>query len=278
MALAQTTLAAAIATTVATSCSVRDVLGFAASSETDDVVLVDSEIMLVAGGLGTTSWTSITRGHGGSTAATHADGATVTRIERGWTDLVDFKGWADITSEVDDADTLVAIDATNAYLTHVVGMFLGPSTDTTRTYRRLQPADDGRTLWVPGGIRSFTTLELRRRSTDTWETVTSGDVVVGPPAWELRSGQPYAWVEFIDDPAGTWSAFPLGGEARFTGAAFGSAAVEATGASIARTCVTRMLNARNEGSLANPTPSKFVFPDDRAILEALRAEQYAGVS
>ena len=276
---AQTTLAAAIATAGATTCTVRDVLGFASASDADDVVLIDEEFILVGGGLGTTAWSSLTRGYGGSTAAAHADGATVTRIERGWTSLLDVKDWTDIPADdtVDDSDLLLAIEATNAYITLCVGRFLGPATETTRTYRRIEPDEDGRVLWIPGGIRSFTTLELRRRSTDAWETVTAGDVVLGPPAWDLRPGQPYAWLEFIDDPVGSWLSFPSHGELRISGAAFGPAAPDPSATQVARTAVTRMWQAREEGALANPTPSKFVYADDLDVLRALGMEHLAGV-
>lgn len=281
MAIAQTTLAAAIATAGATTCTVRDVGGFASASDASDLVLIDSEFILVGAGMGTTSWSSLTRAYAGSTAAAHADGATVTRIERGWTSLVDVKDWTEIPASdtVDDSDLLLCIEATNAYVTQCVGAFLGPSTDTTRTYRRLDPAEGGRTLMVPYGIRSFTTLELRRSSLDAWETVTSGDVILGPPSWDLPLGAPYGWVEFIDDPVGAWHEFPVRGEARFTGAQFGWAAAEPQGAAIARTAVTRMWGARDEGALRNPTPSKFVYDDDLDVLRALgMAHVMAGVS
>lgn len=195
-----------------------------------------------------------------------------------WTSLEEVKLWVDIDDTEDDTPLRQAIEATNAYITQCVGRFLGPSTDTTRTYRRLEPGDGGRLLWIPGGIRSFTTLELRRRSTEAWETVTSGDVVVGPPSWELRSGQPYAWLEFIDDPTGSWLSFPIHGEMRLTGAAFGHASPDPNGAQIARTAVTRMWGHRLEGALRNPTPSKFVYSDDMEVLRALGMEHAAGVS
>lgn len=197
-----------------------------------------------------------------------------------WTSLLDLKDWIDIPDGDDDSGLLLALDATNAYITLCVGRFLGPSDDTTRTYRRIEPdrAEGCRVLWVPGGLRSFDTLELRRASTDDWEEVTSGDVVLGPPSWDLRPGQAYSWLEFIDDPTGSWLAFPWHGEMRLTDAEFGPEVVDPVGAQIARTAMTRMWEAREEGSLRNPTPSKFVYEDDLIALRALGMEHAAGVS
>lgn len=274
-----TTLAAAIVSTAATTCTVNGIDGFAEAAEGDDLVLIDSEFILVGSGIGSSSWSDLTRGYGGSTAATHLSGATVTRVPRGWVSLVDLKGWIEYEDDHEDDDRLLtAIEATNAYITQCVGLFVGPSTDTTRTYRRIEPDEDGRVLWITGGIRSFTTLELRRASTDAWETVTAGDVELGPPSWDLRPGQAYQWLEFIDDPTGAWLSFPRHGELRISGARFGPEMPDPSAAQIARTVVTRMWEAREEGSLRNPSPSKFVYSDDMDVLRALGMEHVAGLS
>ncbi len=70
-----TTLAAAITSTTATSISVASATGFPQSGVYP--IVVDSEVMFVTGGQGTTTWT-VTRGANGSTAATHLNGAAVT--------------------------------------------------------------------------------------------------------------------------------------------------------------------------------------------------------
>ncbi len=69
-----TTLAAAITTTSATSITVTDASGF--PSSTAYSIMVDSEQMTVTAGFGTTTWT-VTRGAGGTTAATHLIAANV---------------------------------------------------------------------------------------------------------------------------------------------------------------------------------------------------------
>jgi hypothetical protein len=70
-----TTLSAAITTTGATSCTVTSASGFPGSGTY--YVQIDSEVIGITAGQGTTTWT-ITRGQNGSTAATHLINAVVT--------------------------------------------------------------------------------------------------------------------------------------------------------------------------------------------------------
>ncbi|MCW5666517.1 MAG: hypothetical protein KIT35_22015 [Piscinibacter sp.] len=69
-----TTLSAAISTTGATSMTVTSASQFPGSG--NYYVLIDSEVVQVTAGQGTTTWT-ITRGALGTTAATHSNGAAV---------------------------------------------------------------------------------------------------------------------------------------------------------------------------------------------------------
>jgi hypothetical protein len=101
----QTVLAAAIVSTSATTCTVGDVLGFPSSGTF--VVAIDSERMLVGAGAGTTIWSSITRGHQATTAATHLIGATVTLVSALVTTPA---GAADSYLSVAEADALATDD------------------------------------------------------------------------------------------------------------------------------------------------------------------------
>ena len=74
---AQTTLNGAITSPTATSIAVSSASGFPSSAQFR--ILVDSELMLVTSGAGTTTW-AVTRGIEGTTARTHANGATVTQV------------------------------------------------------------------------------------------------------------------------------------------------------------------------------------------------------
>jgi hypothetical protein len=72
---AATALSAIISSTSSTSITVASAAAFPGSGNFN--IQVDSEVMTVTAGQGTTTWT-VTRGVNGSTAATHANGATVT--------------------------------------------------------------------------------------------------------------------------------------------------------------------------------------------------------
>lgn len=102
----QTVLAANIATVGATTCTVGDVLGFPSSGTF--TVLIGSERILVGAGAGTTSWSSLTRGHQQTTAATHLAGAAVTLVP----DLITTAADADANSylSVGEADALAGDD------------------------------------------------------------------------------------------------------------------------------------------------------------------------
>jgi hypothetical protein len=102
----QTVLAAEIATAIATTCTVGDVLGFPASGAF--TVRIGSERIRVGAGAATTSWSSLTRGYQQTTAAAHAAGAAVTLVP----DLITTAGDADANSylSVADADALAADD------------------------------------------------------------------------------------------------------------------------------------------------------------------------
>ena len=276
MAIAQTTLSAAIALAGTTSCTVRDVLGFAAATDTDDLVLIDTEFIRVTAGMGTTSWT-ISRGYAGSTAAAHSDGATVTRIERGWTDLARIKRLYGFTGTDDDARLLTFIAATNAELTERVGVFLGPATDTVRTYDGRDAVEDGRVLWIPGGIRTLTQVRIAETSGGTLATATLADFLLRPKTHELPSGSPFRWIEIKPDPAGDHSAFPAYLENVELTGTFGPGAVADNHASLADMVVMRMWEDRGAGTLTTPTPSKFIFADDKAMLLRLKHEHFPGI-
>src|SRR5579859_161223 len=70
-------------TAVATSMKVLSALAFPSQSTANFRVLVDSEIIQVYGGEGTTTWT-ILRGLEGTSATSHNDGATVTQMVSGF--------------------------------------------------------------------------------------------------------------------------------------------------------------------------------------------------
>jgi hypothetical protein len=102
---AQTTLSAAITSTIGTSLSVASASGFPSSAQYR--IRVDNELMLVTAGAGTTTWT-VTRGLEGTTAATHSNGATVTQVltKRGAYNVV-----GGINNQTGTTYTISAMDA-----------------------------------------------------------------------------------------------------------------------------------------------------------------------
>lgn len=279
MSVPQTTLSAAITTTVATTATVSDVLGFASSVETDDLVQIENEFLLVSGGLGTTSWSSITRGYAGSIAATHLNAATVTRIARAYSDLTRVKAQASIPDTDDDAVLLVYIAAAQAYLCgpYGTGIFLGPSTDTSRIYHGQDALCNGKRLWIPGGIRTLSAMTIGSctGATQTAATVTDWDL--GPLSYELSTGRPYNYIEFADVTTGNWNYFPWGKRNVTLTGTFGPAAVDDWTAKLADMVVIRMWEDRNAGPRSSPTPDMYVYEKEQRILDSLRAEHFAGV-
>lgn len=271
MAAPQTTLSGSINSAV-TSLTVNDALGFAAATDTDDLILIESEFIRVTAGMGTTSWT-VSRGYAGSTAASHASGATVTRIARGYTDLARIKSLYGFTGTDDDARLLDLIDATNAEMSDRLGIALYPSTDTVRVYDGAGATLNLRKLWIPGGIRTLTQVRIADQTGGTLNTGTLADFLLRPQAFQMVPGEPYKYVLISDVPSGDYSFFPpYLANVELTGT-FGPAAVRGNLARMADMIVTRCWEARGAGALMVPTPSKFIFADDAALLEAIRSEQ-----
>lgn len=102
------------------------------------------------------------------------------------------KTWTANSDTTDDPWLPIAVNAINRAIVRGVGVDLGSSPDTTRTFRSSEVKADGRRLWVPGGIRAFTTVETGDGT--TWTAVTSY-VEVGPAAHLRPSGEPGAYIE-----------------------------------------------------------------------------------
>lgn len=122
------------------------------------------------------------------------------------------------TDTTDDAWLVYGVGAINRAFIRAVGVDIGSSPDTTRTYDACDAVRDGRRLWVPGGIRSFTTVEVSTDGT-TWTDVTAY-VRVGPSAQARPAGEPGSYVEWLPYVAGSVASFASYAYVRITGAAF----------------------------------------------------------
>lgn len=128
------------------------------------------------------------------------------------------KTWQDIDDTEDDKWLPIGVGAMNRAIIRGIGVDIGPSPDTTRTYDACDAVRDGRRLWIPGGIRSFTTVEVSYDGT-TWTDVTAS-VRIGPSAQARPAGEPGAYVEFkpyVSDGVASFSGYVY---VRITGTAF----------------------------------------------------------
>jgi hypothetical protein len=129
------------------------------------------------------------------------------------------KTWSSIADTADDPWLPLAVGAINRAGVGILGLDLGPSPDTTRTYDACEATEQGRTLWIPGGIRAFTTVEVSADGS-TWTDVTS-DVRIGPAAHLRPPGEPGAYIEFLLYVSGSVDSFAGYLYVRITGPAFG---------------------------------------------------------
>lgn len=260
---------------------VLDVLGFPATAPY--TVRVESEWMRVTAGAGTTTWT-VTRGYNSTTAAIHDSGTPIYHVPDTYADLSRIKrrlrGAADTETAVDDDILSDYIDVVQSHLVSFLGMFLGPSAETSISLDGAAAINGRKWLYVPYGIRTLTSVEFSTGG--TWATVTAADIVSSPRAYEPRvdPNQPTTLLKFKDTVSGSYSAFPDGTEnVRITGT-FGWSEPPAKVGEIADTLVVRMYQARQTGQRdyvgsdeeGNPIISRFLSGEDRRVLRTFRYE------
>lgn len=181
-----------------------------------------------------------------------------------------------LTTATDDATLGRFLMAAGRFMSNRIGLFLGPSTDTVRTYDGHDADCD--VLWIPGGIRAFTLIEVADGTGETFETVTSGDILIRPKAHLLPPGEPGSWLQFSDNPTGDWGSWPSGYDnIRITGT-FGWREVPEDLAELAARLTQRYWLARSSGqadvvgsdALGNAVVSRFMARVDYQILDGYR--------
>lgn len=95
------------------SLTVTDALGFPSSSASGPFkVLIDTEEISVSAGYGTTTWSSLTRGEDGTTAADHAAGTAVYLVPEAYASLADILA----TFDTPPGDSAAKLGALSDYL------------------------------------------------------------------------------------------------------------------------------------------------------------------
>ncbi len=199
-----------------TGVDIINVLGFPQSGAY--TVRVDSEWMRVTSGAGTTTWT-VTRGYNSTTAATHDTGVAIYHVPDSYADLSRVKnylaaGGAETTA--DDDILVLLIDAVQSYMVSRLGMFLGPTTETSLTMDGEQAMTymgrKASRLRIPFGIQTLTSVTVAPQTGGTAETITAADLISGPRFYESRldPNQPITTLTFKDVVAGNWNSFPSG--------------------------------------------------------------------
>lgn len=279
MGSAQTVLNGAINGSVA-ALAVGDALGFPPSAPFQ--IEIDSERILVGAGAGTVNWTSLTRGYGGTTAAAHLIGATVTLVEGAYTSLALVKASQDIGDDDDDSDIQRYVDAANRRLVNRIQGFVGPTGDTARTYDYPYDAPNRRCFRIPTGIRSIGTLTVRPGTGQEAVTASADDLYLRPSIYQRTSrDDPATEVWFSDAASGDVTEFTPGLDViAFTNSVFDWAASPGDLVEIATTLARRMFLSRQSstGDILGSTEwgtaqfSRFLSKDDMDVVAFWRAE------
>jgi Phage gp6-like head-tail connector protein len=189
----------------------------------------------------------------------------------GYTTLARVKAQAGISDTTDDAVLQTYVDATNAEMIRRIGIDLGPSSDTLRLYDGNDAVRYGSRLWVAGGIRTLTQVRIASCTGGTLTTATLGDFLLRPKAQDRRTGMPAMRLDISDASS---SVFYAGYDNIELTGTFGYAAVPEDLAKLGDMIVLRMWEDRNAGGATAPTPSKFIFGDDRMLLDTYRFENF----
>lgn len=180
------------------------------------------------------------------------------------------------TDTDDDGWLPYTVGAINRVFVREVGIDIGPSPDTTRTYDACEAVNDGRRLWIPGGIRAFTTVEVSYDGS-TWTDVTSS-VRVGPLAHSRTAGEPGAYIEVIPYPTTFWS-FAGWTHVRITGTAFATFGWDAYPMDAVQACLAALQRAYadRQGRGQFPTETDILRYFNPATLAYFRRMYFAGV-
>lgn len=176
-----------------------------------------------------------------------------------------------ITDAKDDSYLATVVSSVNDWVIERVGMDISPSGTATRTL----DGDGTREVFVPGGLRSVTTVEVSTDYGATW-TAVNASVTLLPESWRKPPSEPYHTLRLAE---GSGLVFPDGeGTVRVTSSEWGYEQWPARVVEVAETIAVRMYIARSSGQrdvigsdeLGNPVVSRFVSLKDRDTIDSIR--------
>ena len=197
------------------------------------------------------------------------------QVKRGWTDIGRVKNLLKIppTSTTDDDRIKDAVAAANSWLDGEIGMFLGPSADTVRTFDVPVGTSE---IYIPGGVRSITTLEYATETGGAFTTIAASDYVTLPYSVNRLPGMVGDTIKLTG--AGTATSFYRGyGVVRITGT-FGPAEPPASLVRIADTMAVWLYQSQQTGfggsigtpELAELTVNRVLTPLDFRTIKMYR--------
>lgn len=177
----------------------------------------------------------------------YSDYGNVFVAQAGYTSLAKVRLMAKIATDTDEVFLLEMVDAANAWLRgELLGIFVGPSTDTSRTY---DIPTSTASLFIPGGVRTVTSLQLRESTGGTLQTVNSTDYVLRPEEWLRLPGLVADRIDFLDSGiTGSYNRFYRGTNTVTVIGSFGPATVPADLARIATTVAVWLYQSRQSGA------------------------------
>lgn len=179
------------------------------------------------------------------------------------------------TAATDDDMLERYVRKVNTAIIRRLGYYPGPASDTERLYDGRDAVRDATRLYITGGFRSLSKVELA--SGGTFSEVAAADWMAGPKAWALAPGEPCAWIDLL---SGT---IPTGAEdVRLTGI-FGWASPPADLVDVAETWAVRNWKARASGDadvlgsdeFGNVIVSDRIPPSWRNIIDSYRTPMVA---
>jgi hypothetical protein len=160
-------------------------------------------------------------------------------------------------STTDDDVLMDIIDSVNHAIVNRIGYYPGPSSATSRDFDGKDAVADGKRLYVHPGIRSLTSLSIATSTGGSATAATLTDVALGPPAWRLRPGEPFHYLEFKDVTSGAHSIFAYGYANIETEGLYGWAEVPADLVHVATAMAIRRWKTRASGDVDTTGSDEF---------------------